>query len=135
MEYTVIVNGKSYDLPKKTIAVAESLEEVLKVDSTNLKIRQKMEKLHRFSKDLLGEDNVKEILGTDDLEEADEWLEELAYWIDDLTYYYSLPELDKNRQVTGVSITGSPYPMEANDKEAMYQILVSITYTRERREL
>ena len=71
MEYTVIVNGKSYDLPKKTIAVAESIEEVLKVDSTNLKIRQKMEKLHRFSKDLLGEDNVKEILGTDDLEEAD----------------------------------------------------------------
>ena len=71
MEYTVIVNGKSYDLPKKTIAVAESLEEVLKVDSTHLKIRQKMEKLHRFSKDLLGEDNVKEILGTDDLEEAD----------------------------------------------------------------
>ena len=71
MEYTVIVNGKSYDLPKKTIAVAESLEEVLKVDSTNLKIRQKMEKLHRFSKDLLGEDNVKEILGTDDLEDVD----------------------------------------------------------------
>lgn len=67
--------------------------------------------------------------------EADEWLEELAYWIDDLTHYYSLPELDKNRQVTGVSITGSPYPMEANDKEAMYQILLSITYTRERREL
>ena len=67
--------------------------------------------------------------------EADEWLEELAYWIDDLTYYYSLPELDKNRQVTGVSITGSPYPMEANDKEAMYQILLSIRYTRERREL
>ena len=67
--------------------------------------------------------------------EADEWLEELAYWIDDLTYYYSLPELEKNRQVTGVSITGSPYPMEANDKEAMYQILLSITYTRERREL
>lgn len=48
MEYTVIVNGKSYDLPKKTIAVAESLEEVLKVDSTNLKIRQKMGKTAPF---------------------------------------------------------------------------------------
>lgn len=71
MEYTVIVNGKSYDLPKKTIAVAESLDEVLKVDSTNLKIRQKMEMLHRFSKNILGEENVKEILGTDDLEKAD----------------------------------------------------------------
>ena len=71
MEYTVIVNGKSYDLPKKTIAVAESLDEVLKVDSTNLKIRQKMEMLHRFSKNILGEENVKEILGTDDFEKAD----------------------------------------------------------------
>lgn len=71
MEYTVIVNGKSYDLPKKTIAVAESLDEVLKVDSTNLKIRQKMEMLHRFSKNILGEENVKEILGTDELEKVD----------------------------------------------------------------
>lgn len=67
--------------------------------------------------------------------EADEWLEELAYWIDDLTYSYSLPELDGNREVTGVSITGSPYPMEAGDKDAMYQILLSITYVRQRKEL
>ena len=75
------------------------------------------------------------VVSKSERKEADEWLEELAYWIEDLTYYYSLPELNKNRQVTGVSITGSPYPMEANDKEAMYQILLSITYTRERREL
>lgn len=67
--------------------------------------------------------------------EADEWLEELAYWIDDLTYSYSLPELDGNREVTGVSITGSPYPMEAGDKDATYQILLSITYVRQRKEL
>lgn len=67
--------------------------------------------------------------------EADEWLEELAYWIDDLTYSYSLPELDGNREVTGVSITGSPYPMESGDKDAMYQILLSITYVRQRKEL
>lgn len=67
--------------------------------------------------------------------EADEWLEELAYWIDDLTYMYRLPALDKNRKVTGISITGSPYPMEADDKESMFQILLSITYVRERKEL
>lgn len=67
--------------------------------------------------------------------EADEWLEDLAYWIDDFPYNYSFPQLDKNREVTGLSITGSPYPMEANDKETLYQILLSITYIRERREL
>lgn len=67
--------------------------------------------------------------------EADEWLEDLAYWIDDFPYNYSFPQLDKNREVTGLSITGSPYPMEAGDKDTMYQILLSITYIREREEI
>ena len=67
--------------------------------------------------------------------EADEWLEDLTYWVDDFPYNYSFPPLDKNREVTGLSITGSPYPMEARDKDTMYQILLSITYTREREEL
>ena len=67
--------------------------------------------------------------------EADEWLEDLTYWIDDFPYNYSFPPLDKKREVTGLSITGSPYPMEANDKETMYQIMLSITYIREREEL
>lgn len=66
--------------------------------------------------------------------EADEWLEDLAYWIDDFPYNYSFPPIDKNRKVSGLSITGSPYPMEADDKETMYQILLSITYIREREE-
>ena len=67
--------------------------------------------------------------------EADEWLEDLTYWVDDFPYNYSFPPLDKNREVTGLSINGSPYPMEAGDKDTMYQILLSITYTREREEL
>lgn len=67
--------------------------------------------------------------------EADEWLEDLAYWIDDFPYNYSFPELDKNRDVKEVSITGSPYPLEADDKETMYQIMLSITYIREREEI
>lgn len=67
--------------------------------------------------------------------EADEWLEDLTYWIDDFPYNYSFPKIDGNREVTGLSITGSPYPMEANDKDTMYQIMLSITYIRERNEL
>lgn len=67
--------------------------------------------------------------------EADEWLEDLAYWIDDFPYNYSFPPLDNGREVTGLTITGSPYPMEANNKDTLYQILLSITYVRERKEL
>lgn len=67
--------------------------------------------------------------------EADEWLEDLAYWIDDFPYNYSFPALDKKREVVGVSITGSPYPMEADNDDTLYQIMLSITYIREREEI
>lgn len=67
--------------------------------------------------------------------EADEWLEDLVYWIDDFPYNYNFPTLDGKREVIGLSITGSPYPMESGDKDAMYQILLSITYIREREEM
>lgn len=67
--------------------------------------------------------------------EADEWLEDLAYWADDFPYHYDFPELDKNRRVTGFSITGNPYPMEADDKETLYEMSLSIVYTREREEI
>ena len=64
--------------------------------------------------------------------EADEWLEDLTYWADDFSYNYEFPELDKGRTVTGFSITGNPYPLEADDSEAVYQMSLSITYVRER---
>ena len=64
--------------------------------------------------------------------EADAWLEELTYWIDDYPYNYGYPSIDNKREVTGLSITGSPYPMETGDKESLYQIMLSITYMRER---
>lgn len=64
--------------------------------------------------------------------EADEWLEDLAYWADDLGHVYEFPELDGNRRVKSFSITGNPYPMEADERETLYQMALSITYERER---
>ena len=61
MEYTIIVDGRSYDLPKKTLAVVDKLDEALKVDASNLNIRQKFEKLHHFIRDLVGDETVKEM--------------------------------------------------------------------------
>lgn len=66
---------------------------------------------------------------------TDEWLEDLAYWADDLGVNYEFPPIDKNRRVTGLSITGNPYPMESDNRECLYQMSLSITYEREREVL
>ena len=73
-------------------------------------------------------------LSNSERKEADEWLEDLTYWADDLCYNYKLPKIDGNREVTGFSITGNPYPMEADNAETLYQMSLSITYIREREE-
>lgn len=67
--------------------------------------------------------------------EADEWIEELAYWADDFSFNYEFPSIDGNRRVTGLSITGNPYPMESDNRECLYQMSLSITYEREREVL
>lgn len=41
MQYTVIFNRKSYDLPKKTMAIWEDLDSIFKLDATNLPNREK----------------------------------------------------------------------------------------------
>lgn len=90
MEYTVIVNGKSYDLPKKTLAVMEKLDDVLKVDTIKgLSVRQKFEKLHGFMKDVVGEEKCREMFGSDDLEEID--LSELTVTIKRMVDAYDQP--------------------------------------------
>lgn len=74
-------------------------------------------------------------LSKSERKEADEWLEDLTYWADDFSFNYEFPKLDKNRTVTGFSITGSPYPMEVDDNETLYDLSLSIVYLREREEL
>lgn len=72
MEYAIIVNEKSYDLPKKTLSVMEKLDEVLKVDTVkNLSVRQKYEKLHNFVKDTVGSENATEMFGSNNISEID----------------------------------------------------------------
>ena len=67
-----------------------------------------------------------------DRKDSDEFLEELTYWMDDYPLQYAYPDIDGNRKVTNISITGCPYFMDVeNDNEVVYQIMLSITYTRE----
>lgn len=72
MEYTIIVNDRSYDLPKKTLSVVEKIDDILKVDSVKgYSVRQKFEKLHGFVKEMVGEDNAAEMFGASTLSEID----------------------------------------------------------------
>ena len=101
MVHTAILNNRSYDLPKKTIGIANKLDEVLKVDSVRgLSIRQKYEKLHVFVKDVLGEDAAREILGTENLDEVD--LSELTIAVRKIIDAYEKPiteyQMEKNRE-------------------------------------
>ena len=72
MEYTVIINNQSYDLPKKTIKIMEDMEKVSKIDSVKgLGIRDKFKTMFDFIERLVGAENAKEILGSDKLDEVD----------------------------------------------------------------
>lgn len=98
MEYTIIVDGRSYDLPKKTLAVMEKLDDVLMVDSVKgLTVKQKFEKLHAFVKDLVGEDNASEMFGTDNLSEID--LSELTLAVKKVVSAYEKPIADYDAEI------------------------------------
>ena len=93
MVHTVILNGRSYDLPKKNIIVANKLDEILRIDSIKgLSIVEKFERLHVFAKEILSEENTKEILGTDKLEEVD--LSELTILVRKIVDAYEKPISD-----------------------------------------
>lgn len=72
MNYTVIVNGQSYDLPKKTMKVVEEMDKVAQIDNVKgLGIRDKFKALFDFIGGLVGKEAAKEILGSDKLDEVD----------------------------------------------------------------
>lgn len=90
MVYTIIVNGRSYELPKKTIAVMEDLDQALTIDSNrNLSLREKYMHLHEFLKRNIGEEKAKECLGSDNLDEID--LSELAITVRKIHDAYDKP--------------------------------------------
>ena len=100
MEYTVIVNRRSYDLPKKTIAMTEKIDDVLRVDELNAPVKQKFDKLHSFVKDCIGAENAEEALGSANLSEID--LTELTLITRSIIDAYDKPisdyELKKQRE-------------------------------------
>ena len=93
MVYTIILNNKSYDLPKKTVTVMERLDSALTIDNNNkLSLRDKYAHLHSFVKDVLGEEKAKECLGSENLDDID--LSELAIVVRKIHDAYDKPIAD-----------------------------------------
>ena len=98
MVYTIIVNERSYDLPKKTVAVMEKIDDVLKVDQIKgLTVKQKFEKLHAFVKDLVGDSNAEEMFGSDNISEID--LSELTLAVKKIVAAYDKPIHDYDAEM------------------------------------
>lgn len=107
MEYTVIVNDRSYDLPKKTISVVEKIDNVLKVDSLKgCSIKQKFEKLHSFVKEVVGDDNAKDMFGSDDIAEID--LSEVTLAVKKIIDAYDKPIIDYDSEKSRMKLEGLP---------------------------
>lgn len=93
MVYTIIVGNRSYDLPKKTLEVTEQMEKVIETDkAVGIGIREKFNTVFSYEKDVLGADAVKEILGSDNLDEVD--LSEVTILFNKIHDAYNKPITD-----------------------------------------
>lgn len=106
MQYTVIVNNQSYDLPPKTLSVMEKMESVLERDNSNIPIKEKYKAIHTFISGLLGKENTKEIFGTDNLNEMD--LCELTICFKKIVDAYDKPIADYMYEKNSEAINSLP---------------------------
>ena len=99
MIYTVILHNHSYNLPAKTLAVTELLDNAAGVDNmTGLSTRDKYKIVMDAVIDVLGRDNVVEAIGSDKIDEVD--LNEITLSFRKIVDAYNKPleEYTKNGQ-------------------------------------
>lgn len=121
MECTIIINGRSYDLPKKTMRIAERLEDVVKKDQMNgLSIRQKFENAHACIKEILGDENAKEIFGGEDIEDID--LCDVALAFKMIVDSYAQPLKEYNSAKMRNSISSIPFDKLASVADVMQKV-------------
>lgn len=106
MKYTVIIDNHSYELPAKTMAVVEKLDEAMKIDTrSDLNIRAKYQMLFDTVKDLLGAENAVEAFGADDLEAVD--LSNVTLAFRSIVDSYDKPVADYEAKRTREKLSGT----------------------------
>ena len=121
MIYTVIINDRSYDLPKKTLAITEALEQTAKVDELNIPTREKYRKVLDCVIGLLGKDAAVEARGSADLNEVD--LSEVTIAFRKIVDGYNKPVQDYVNASGRGALDGMPIDQMTNLANAATKIL------------
>ena len=96
MTYTLIVGTKSYDLPKKTLAIVEKLDGVVALDKNpRMNTRDKYQSILNLEEELLGKSNLEEILGATSLD--DMYLSEVVITFRKIVDAYNKPVQEYDR--------------------------------------
>ena len=121
MIYTVIINDRSYDLPKKTLAITEALEQTAKVDELSIPTREKYRKVLDCIISLLGKEAAVEALGSADLNEVD--LSEVTIAFRKIVDGYNKPVQDYVNASGRGALDGMPIDQMTNLANAATKIL------------
>lgn len=121
MIYTVILNDRSYDLPRKTLAITEKLEATGSVDALNIPVREKYRRVLDCIIALLGRDATAEALGSADLDEVD--LSEVTITFRKLVDAYNKPVQDFVNASGRGALEGLPIEEMTNLANAATKIL------------
>lgn len=96
MEYTLIINGRSYDLPKFTKSVKNDIEKIITDnESKGLSDDEKYKRMYIFIKKMIGDKNAMEIFETTDLDEMDLKLIGICFY--EICNEYDRPEIEAKR--------------------------------------
>lgn len=121
MIYTVIINDRSYDLPKKTLAITEALEQTARVDELSIPTREKYRKVLDCVISLLGKEAVAEALGSTELNEMD--LSEVTIAFRKIVDAYNRPVQDYVNASGRGALDSMPIDQITNLANAATQIL------------
>lgn len=67
--YSLVFNGRELSLPNYTFKIAEKLEALEASNNSQKKFKEKCKSMYSFEKELLGDDEIKELIG--EFEECD----------------------------------------------------------------
>lgn len=117
MQYTVNLNGRNYMLPKRTMAITERMDETANVDSLkNYSVREKFKKVHDCVVGIVGEENAREIFGTDNIDDMD--VSEITLAFRKIVDAYNKPLTDYEMQQSREKFSALPIDKIAEIRKA-----------------
>lgn len=96
MDYTIIENGRSYDLPKYNLKISAKMEQVEAFKTSGASVNEQLKRMYDFCGEILGKENAAEIMGK--IDDADPNMINIVYLDIVRSYGRPLEEYEKDRQ-------------------------------------